>query len=187
MNRLKMLPVVVLAIAAVAVGCGGDDESGSAGGAGGSSEAAAGKNSESGGSAPEVTTSSLTKAQFVKRANAACREERSGMLGRLAAYQRENPAASDSQTERFDGAMRAVLLPTIEAETVKVAELGAPEGEEARVDAFLVAQQDALEEVEAQENLESLEQVESYFAEAGKLARQYGLDECSNGPAPANG
>jgi len=148
--RLLVSLLLVACIAAAWAGCGG----------GGSDPAQA------------VTTSSLTKAQFVKQAEAICTQ------GRLRALQYA-PSDDTEQSERdaFTESMQDTLLPALQEVVDEIYELGAPRGEEAQVEALLVSLQkgiDSTEELE-QPTFISLEQ---RLAHAGKLAKKAGLESC---------
>lgn len=196
--RLSTLLAVAMAIAALAAGCGGGssgDESGSgkdastgaapAGAEGPTSSEGLGSREGSGPSGSEngttVTTSALSKAQFVKKANAICRREREELLTGLGTYFNEHKSKGKSPAETFADANRAVYLPIIEADIAKIRALGAPDGDEEEIEAFLEAQQEGVEELGEQKEVKSRFQIEAIFKPAGDLAREYGLKDCANG------
>jgi hypothetical protein len=167
------LAAVAATIAAVAAGCGGG---------GGESRGTTNREARPGGSGgPAVTTSSLSKAEFAKRAQAICSRERRTTLSRLIAYEQKNGHPGEPVSATFADAVRAVLLPTIEAEMSGVAALGAPAGEEAGLEAFLDAQREAVGEVAKLQRISSRFQLERYFSDSGKLAGEYGIGDCANG------
>jgi hypothetical protein len=151
------MPVAgILASAMLAAGCGGS------------------------GSATTVTSSSLSHAEFAKKANAICVRERGDMLQRLESYVKQHASKEESNPELFADAARAVLLPTIETDLVKIRKLGAPAGDEARVEAILAAQQQAVDAASKRKSLSSRFPLEAYFKHAAGLARSYGLRSCVN-------
>jgi len=156
-------------MAVLAVGCGGDGDT--------NEESLAGAEGES----VTVTTSSLSEEEFLKKANSACREERAGLVGEVAAFLRE-----ESQKGAQGGALVAKvgkqkLVPTVEAEIEAVQKLGAPRGDEEQVEAMLTAQQAAIEEVKSLESAETLYDVERHFLAAGRELADYGLFACATG------
>ena len=161
-----LLAASLAAAIAVATGCGGGDE------ADGESSADI-----------TITTSSLDKPQFVKKVLAVCEDERSQIPARFASYERKNSSGSQS----YEGGIRAVILPTFQAEVTRISKLGAPAGEETRVEAILTAQQEAIDEVSDLESIPSINEVVPHFAEANQLIRRYGLTNCLVLAEPGSG
>jgi hypothetical protein len=162
-----LLATAIVALLAVA-GCGDDDENGSDGS---SAEIS-------------VTTSSLTKPQFVSKAIGICEEERQQIPTRSEAYQRTAPK-DQSPEEVYEGGIRQVIVPTFQGEVEKITKLGAPKGDEAQVEALLVAQQEAIDEVTALDTIKDINQVAGHFTDANKLMRKYGLVNCMVVPEPS--
>jgi hypothetical protein len=158
MHKLFALLLVTGTIAAVAVGCGSDDS---------------GSSSESG------QAGSITNAKFVTQANTICLQARNKMRSDIAAWVRENGSAvpHDAGVK----ASRATLLPTLQSQVEEIRELGAPDGEEDQVDAFLAAMQDAVDA--NMENDVSLydESFSKAFSQSGELARALGINACAYG------
>ncbi|HEX5762979.1 MAG TPA: hypothetical protein VFY04_07645 [Solirubrobacterales bacterium] len=162
--RLTIVSAVMVALAVAVAGCGDDDD-------------ASGDSSST-----ELTTSSLTKAQYLKKANQACFDERSQLTKKIKAYKEgiERPQEKRLlETKQYQGFVDDVLLPTYEAELAAVRALGAPSGEERRLEALLAAQQQGLDEVAAQDGIETFEPIEFAFAQGSRMALAYGLTECA--------
>jgi hypothetical protein len=156
----------VLAIAAIAVGCGGDDSS--ADGSGGSSE-----------DAGPVTTASLSKAQYVKQASALCKQRRESRFKEMEAYIQENPGGSEE--DRLEGAVEEIQVPTMEAQFDDLRALGAPSGDEKQVEAIIVAYEKAIAAIDEVEGTKGADKVNKLLNRGGELARAYGLVECTYG------
>jgi len=180
--RLAILLVAALVAAGAVVGC-GDDEEGDAQTAGATSAETAEGASEEGGGDTAIATSSLSKKEFLKEANAACVKRQKGALGSLTAYEEANPANEKPLEEWYADMIRAVILPPIEEEIEEIRAIGAPAGDEQQVEAFLEAEQKDVEEVAALESVKTPLVVEDHFVESGDLAREYGLDRCSHSGA----
>lgn len=169
--RLTILLTTAMAIAVIVAGCGGGDDSSATGSANGQT----------------VTTSDLSKEEFVKQATDICHRERQDILPKFAAYieKHEPPHPTKAQeTKLFADMFRAVLLTTIEKELNLIRKLGAPEGEEDEVAAILNAEQEAVETAAKVRHIVSRFQIERYFTEAAKLARAYGIGDCGNDSGP---
>lgn len=152
-----MLLSLAIAIAAAAVGCGGSgDDSSAADGA-----------------------SPLTKAAFIKKANAICGREREGTLAGFQTYLKQHQGSNLSEEELFADMMRVVLLPAVENDIAKLKELEPPAGNEARIEAFLVAQQKAVDGMSKVDRLSKGPSGERFFEPASQMAKAYGIDDCA--------
>lgn len=160
--RLMSLLAAAVAIVAIGVGCGGSDDP------------------NSGSEATEtIATSSLSKAAFIKQAREACLREGKGLIGEATAYRREHESEDLPEGVQLANMVKAVILPTVEAQIAAVRELGAPAGDEKEIEALLAAQQAAVDTVRELKSAESLEVVESRFAGAAKKLEAYGFTGCA--------
>jgi hypothetical protein len=144
--------VGVVVIAAVATGCGGGDDD-----------------------------DSLTKAEFTKQGNAIClqseNEKNEDLQDALS-----NPEKYDVEQRNAKGELELlekVALPPIVKMTEELAALGAPSGEEEKVEAVIAAFEEEIEKIEA--NPQSVVSgTGGEFTEANKLAREIGLRACNS-------
>jgi hypothetical protein len=154
LNKALLTAVAVLvALAAVVAGCGGSDDS--------------------------DTSASLTKAQFVKQADAICVNSNKEIESEFESYAKEkgwdeNKEPSKDQQEE---AIVDVVAPNIQGQVDEIKDLGAPEGDEETIETMLAAVEEGVEELE--ENPGQLtEEGKNPLAKGSKLARDYGLAEC---------
>lgn len=156
-------PAAILAALAVllafAAGCGGGDGDTS------------GKTSGEKTAAP-----ALTKDDFVKQANAICRKTDETQTSELGTYVKEHPKAEDSKAGQ-EKMVSAVGLPPVQKEAEELAELGAPKGDEAQVEAIVSGIEAAL--VKAEADPAAVLESNTPFDAAGKLATKYGLKDCA--------
>jgi len=153
----------VLATALVA-GCGDDSSSGSS-----TSETPA-----------DVPTGSLSKASFIEQADAICQKETEAMQRELTAYltpRAKNKSAQSPLVEYADEVMVKIVGPAYDAQIEQIAALGAPEGDEAEVEAILTALGQTIER--ATDESVAFVQGGASFGEATKLAEAYGLEFCA--------
>ena len=184
--RVIVLAAALFAIAAVAAGCGSDDESSSTTAAGGQAAgggSTGGGGGESGGGTA-IQGSSLDKPEFIKKASAVCMKEREGLVEEVDSYLKKHEPEGKPQGLLFAQMVKAVLLPTIEAEVAAIRKLGAPSGDEEEVEAILAAQEQGVEEAKQLKRLESLEEVEGHFVVATERLFDYGFETCNNSPTP---
>jgi ethanolamine utilization protein EutP (predicted NTPase) len=156
--RLTILLIAGIAIVAALAGCGGGDDSGGT---------------------ESVTTSSLSKAQFIKKASAACRQERRGLVAEASAYLGKHSSDGPRPVVIADMG-KAVMAPTVEAEVAAVRKLGAPAGDEEEVEAMLAADEKGIEEVKDLKEAKSIYQVVRHFYAASELFKAYGFSACTN-------
>lgn len=155
MKKLLVIVPLVLATASVAVACGGDDDNGSG--------------------ATSTTTSTaapLSKQEFLKRGNHICEQ---GQKHINAAEQKLGANPSQAEIDKFT---TKTAIPTIQYELAGVQGLAPPSGDEDQVDAITTAAQQALDKLKADPSLITASGKENPFAEANKLANQYGLTAC---------
>lgn len=120
-------------------------------------------------------TTSLTKAEFTKQANAGCKEH---TKEREELFQAAIKEIDSSEATRADQAklIDEVLIPPFEKDIENLKSLGAPEGDEEQVKEIIQAMEKAVKKVEAKP-LVALRS-SSQFAEARAAAVKYGLNDC---------
>jgi hypothetical protein len=149
----QMLLVLAVALTGVASGCGrGDDGSDSS------------------------SADALPKAVFIKRADAICEKadkvQEAGLQRALAKAEGSLAKAEE------DKLVSSVGLPPIQTEAEELAELGAPSGDEEKVEAIVEGIEAAIEK--AGENPHSVTgKAGNPFNQVDELARAYGFKVCS--------
>ncbi len=128
--------------------------------------------------------SSLTKAEFIKQADAICLKEQKVKAAALEAYLLKvgvgpgkpmTLAQAEYQTKK-------VLMPPIRSMAEQINDLGAPDGEEDKVEAILTGVEQAIETSEKEaETRRKTGKVGAYndpFEEVAKLSQRYGFNTC---------
>jgi hypothetical protein len=155
-NRLgsRLLPpfAVATAVAVLAAGCGGGSDASGA--------------------------SSLSKAEFIKQANAGCKKERAGLMERIADFERRR---AGKKPREYADAVHFVFLPTIEAEVWEIGKLDAPPSEEKPVYELLSDDRTAIDAVAVIPRVPSIKAAERHFTAVGKMFRASGLPACAHG------
>jgi len=151
-------------------GCGGDDgdTSATAGAAGSGRGDGAAEVTET-----TVTTSSRSKREFVQLANGICKRADANRVQEILQYAQEHQdeAGGVSGEELGIEAFRAVAVPKIPARVEQLRALGAPEGDEQRVEVFLVSLS-RIADAPPRLLLRELQR-------SSELARAYGIDRCA--------
>jgi hypothetical protein len=128
----------------------------------------------SSGSAP------LTKAEFLKRGDAICREGKEEKDNAVLAYEEKNHLDTPLKVSKAaeEGLVTDVALPPIRTMVEELGGLGVPPGDEHDVDAIVASYEKGLEEIEKNPG-EALLSFPDPFAKAKKLAVDYGLKSCA--------
>jgi hypothetical protein len=143
-----------MAAALFATGCGSGDDT--------SSESAA-----------------LTKAEFVKQANAICKKGNATFESEFEAFAKEhnlneNKAPSKAVQEE---AIDQIAVPRISSQVEEIRALGTPKGDDGELEGILTGVEEGLEE--AEENPAVLfGEAPSKFKQVNKETREYGLTVC---------
>lgn len=182
---LPLSLLAVLAMAALAAGCGGDEGPGdAAAGSNGNSNGDATGSAEAGTEGSEtpqpIETSQLSKAQYRKRANAICARHREQRYEQLDPYREEYPV-SEEQDEYFAAVLEEVYVPTMGEMISELRELGAPKGERKKVEAIIAGFEKWVSTAEGLEGEQPPPEFLNEVGRAGERAGNYGLVECTYG------
>jgi hypothetical protein len=147
-----MALLAVLTLAVFAAGCGNGDDS----------------------------AASITKSEFLAQGNAICKQGNQEIDSDFEAFAKENDLQqNDGLTDaQATEASEEILIPNVQDQVDQIRELGAPDGQEAQVDAILAAAQKGIDDLEADPTLLAQNGADP-FAEANKLAKDYGLAACA--------
>ncbi len=151
----KALVLALAAFAAVAMivaGCGGGDST--------------------------TDSSSLTKAEFLKQGNAICAKGNKEIQEGFEEFEKENGLQKKQPTEeQLTEAIETIVLPSVSDQVEGIEDLGAPSGEEAKVEAITDAASEAVEKGEEDPASLTSEKADP-FAKANELSNEYGLVKC---------
>ena len=148
---LKKAAVLTLVAVAFA-GCGDDDDNGSGGG------------------------ESLSKAEYIKRGDRICREGDREIA--RATEEKFGGRTEDPPDEEVADFVLDEVIPNIEGQISDLRDLPAPEGDEDTVNAIYDEADKSIDAVKDDPEKAVAEGAENPFAEANKLARDYGFEHC---------
>jgi hypothetical protein len=151
------LALAALAVTVALASCGGD-----------SSDASGDEGSAS--TDVTVTTSSYSKAEYIKLANKICDRERARIVSEIGDYLSEHEGEKTYEQLAEDAA-EAVAVPVIAGKIEELEALGAPPGDEKKIEAFLVAMWEAVDTSDGFKGND--------FKRSADMARTYGIDECA--------
>jgi hypothetical protein len=136
------------------------------------------------GSTVTVQTGSLSRTEFVEKADAICKAARTEFLTKYENLLKQHKSelfAKDATKEKQDAVIGevvdSVLTPNMEGEIARIGELGAPKSYASEVTAFLEALQTKLEEVQDDHSI--LGSTQFPFKKAEDVARRAGLYGCA--------
>lgn len=164
MARVGVCLLVAISVVVVGAGCGSDDS-------------ATGTTSSD-----TIKTSTLTKAQFVKRADKICDQQSVKISIALGAYLNKNvPRSGQNEEAIVADAVREILTPNVRSQIKEIRALGGPAGDEEQVEAILTAMQESVDSLDGRQRFSLEEDLGPAFQQEGKLARDYGLASCAYG------
>jgi hypothetical protein len=155
--RLIALIGAVMAFAAIVAGCGSSSSS-------------------------TESTASLSKAEFVKQGNAICEAGNKEINAGFEEFAKEREFSKTKQpspAEIEEGA-EEIVVPSIRKQIDQIKALGAPEGEEEQVEAFVENAETQLEKGEEDASLLA-DESKHLFASVNEEGKALGLTACAEG------
>jgi hypothetical protein len=117
----------------------------------------------------------LTKKQFIERAEKICEAAEKEQFAKATAYTKSHPKAKEEDLIEPAG------FPPLEKQLEELQDLGAPVEGEAEVEAFLEEFESALDKAK-EDPKDILKPETNPFEQANKLAKDYGLRSCGSAP-----
>lgn len=136
-----------------------------------------------GGGSGSDSTSSISKEEFIAKADAICKKGNERMeddLYRFLRKSRVNGTLRKPSVEDNEKFIITVLTPNLRREIKEVKALGAPAGDEDRVDAIVAALEEGLETAEDKPETVAAGTSDIVFGIASRLAGEYGLETCGS-------
>jgi hypothetical protein len=156
LNRVFLVALAVLvALAAIAAGCGGGDDT------------------------TDSAAVTLTKAEFIKQGDAICEEANEANQAEAEEFAKENGFELEKASkEQLEEAVGEVLAPSLNKQAEELGALGAPKGDEKKVEEIVVAVEGAADEIEGNPNLVFTGKA---LKKPNQLAEAYGFKVCGRG------
>jgi hypothetical protein len=137
-----------------------------------------------GSSGGELSTSSISKAAFIKKLDAVCAKGNEQVEDNFAIYAKKTnftPAKINENVSEAEAAeiAKTVLLPAVRSEVAEIRDLAVPSGDQDRIEAMLSAIEEG---IETTENIPKvvLKETSVGFGTATRLAKEYGLQVCGS-------
>jgi hypothetical protein len=136
-----------------------------------------------GDSSSSIATGTLSKEAFIKKADAICAKGSEAMQKGFSVYLRKNKksiiALRHPSKADYQGLIVGVLVPNLEKEIKEIRALGAPSGDEERIEGFLTALEEGIEVAENDPKAVT-HSSEAIFGVGSRLAKEYGLEVCGS-------
>lgn len=152
MSKLIAVSAALVAILVIVAGCGGGSDSSS--------------------------SSSITKAQFIKQADAICEKGDEETNKEVEEFVAENNLSEKKEPTKAqqEELVSQVVAPNVQGQIEEIDALGTPEGDEAKIEAMVGAVEEGVEEIEADPT--TLIEGKNPLGKGSKLAKEYGLKSC---------
>jgi hypothetical protein len=126
-------------------------------------------------------SATLTKPEFTSEADAICKAGNESAAREAEEFAEENNIDTKKATSaQQEEVVRQVVAPNIREQGEEISELPAPSGDEEKVQAILSAIESGAEEAEESPKLLVENKGGGPFAQADKLAREYGMKTCGS-------
>jgi hypothetical protein len=146
--RIAQISILVFALTLAAVGCGGDDDQ-----------------------------PALTKAQFIKQADRICKEADEARYEAIERITKRISSPKGLQREEEKEILTEGLEPT-QKQAEEIRELGAPEGDEQTIEAYLNRLEESVKEAEEGTLADLDNRKNNPFTEVDAMATEYGFKAC---------
>ncbi len=135
------------------------------------------------GGSGDSSTGTISKEAFIRKADAICKKGNEQLQKGFAAYLRNNKksilALRHPSKADYEGLIGGVLVPNLEKEIKAIRALGAPSGDEDRIEAMLAALEEGIETAENDPKAVT-HSSEAIFGIGARMAKEYGLEVCGS-------
>jgi hypothetical protein len=132
-----------------------------------------------GGSDDSSTGPTISKAVFIKKADAVCSGGNKRMEVAFAHFLEENKNIKHPSKADFEALVGKVLIPNVDQEIKEIRALGAPSGDEDKIGEIITALEEGVETAEGNPQA-VVNSSEAVFGISSRLAKEYGLEVCGS-------
>lgn len=126
----------------------------------------------------DETTEALSKSEFIAQGDEICANGDKEVEAQAEEFAEENDIDTEAPTqEQQEEVVAAVFVPSLQTQADELSQLGAPEGEEAEVEAIVASLEKATEELEGDPSL-LFEASGNPLEEPSELAAKFGFENC---------
>jgi hypothetical protein len=124
-------------------------------------------------------TSEITKAQFINRADAICQKANEDKQQAIAASFKKRSLTSLPENKKVQEEIVLEAIPPLKKMTKELGALGAPSGDEKKVESMVDSYEAGIESIE-EDPAGALGESYDAFDKANQMAAAYGLEACEN-------
>jgi hypothetical protein len=132
-----------------------------------------------GGGDSSTDPNAIPKAVFIKKTDAICTAGNKKMEVAFGHFLQENKNVKRPSEADYEALVGTVVVPNVKREIKEIRALGAPEGDEDRVDAILEALEEGVETAEDNPQA-AVSSSEAIFGISSRLGKEYGLEVCGS-------
>jgi hypothetical protein len=132
-----------------------------------------------GGGDDDSSEASISKQQFMKKADQICKEANKRMEVAFVDFLEKNRDIARPSGPAFEKLVGTIMVPSIKREIEELEALGAPDGDEDEVDEILTALEEGVETAEDNPKVVT-GSADTVFGIASRLAEEYGLKVCGS-------
>jgi hypothetical protein len=131
------------------------------------------------GSGGDSSTASISKAEFVKAADATCEKAENRIQADYAVFLKEHEKVTSPTKAEYDELADKVFVSNVEEEIAELRALGIPDGDGEKVEDFIDARQESIQIAEENPKM-LLTEGAKVTAKSAQIAQEYGLKSCGN-------
>jgi hypothetical protein len=132
-----------------------------------------------GDSSTSASTGSISKAAFIKQADAVCQKGTERMQRAILGFLKQHKDVKRPNKAQSEKLVGSAIVPSVRTEIEELKALDVPEGDEERVEAIIGALEEGLETAEG--NPEAVVgSSDAVFGISGRLAGEYGAEVCGS-------
>jgi len=132
-----------------------------------------------GGEDSSTATGTVSKAAFIKKANAICKQGIERMQRQIFAELKTKNGIRKPRPSEYEALVGKIIVPNVRTELRQLHALELPDGDEERIEAMIEALEEGLET--AEDNPEAVAaSSDAVFGIASRLAGEYGLTVCGS-------
>jgi ABC-type Fe3+-citrate transport system substrate-binding protein len=133
-----------------------------------------------GGSEDSSSASSISKEEFIVKADAVCKRSNQRMEAAFVDFLKDKKSLKKLTQAENEKLVGIVLVPNIEREIKELKALGVPDGDDEVVEAIVSALEEGLETAEDNPQVVAASSSDTIFGIASRLAGEYGATVCGS-------
>jgi hypothetical protein len=131
------------------------------------------------GGSDSTDANSISRAAFIKKADAICEKSNERLGTAFVSSLKKNKGVKKPSNAEYEKLVGTVMVPNVKKEIEELKALGAPDGDEDRIDAMIETLEEGVEIAERDPKAVVISS-DAVFGIASRLAGEYGLEVCGS-------